>query len=266
MNDLNSRVFFHSDRMILDLLHSQPIPELNNVVEGFENDFYGIALSVEDSLQDYILTYIGNYNELAGISLNIGREIENRDRFTLKFSKIIEQEFPETNQLTVFNTFQQKTKELYETLGVFCVSEYVARIKNASFILPRNKNSIDYIPLIDILNFYRNIFYRDVLVNNTDKQPKVYLMYDKRFDKIKIGNTYNRLQVRRKGVAEKTKRAVDPLIEVISAWEAPKNLEDILHDQYKNKRQRGEWFDLRASDLEKIDQFTSKYEMIDITT
>jgi hypothetical protein len=54
------------------------------------------------------------------------------------------------------------------------------------------------------------------------------------------------------------------MIEVITAWEASKDLETLLHSTYADKRIRGEWFDLRAYDLEEIDKITRNYNMIEI--
>jgi len=263
MDEFESRVWLHSAEEVLNLSRIFLEPELNNVVEGFKKHFYGITLTEQESLESYILTYVGNYNKLEGFYLRTGRHIKDRDIMTLRFSKIIEQTFPENNQLVVFNTFQSKLTELYETFGIICVPEHIANLQNACLFMPTNKSSVDHLLRVNILEFYRSLFKREKLAYDVDGEPKVYLMYDRREDKIKIGETRKKLQTRRKGVAEPTKRAIDPMIEILTAWKAPKNIEDELHAYYEAKRVRGEYFDLRASDLEKIDLHMKEYDMID---
>jgi hypothetical protein len=109
---------------------------------------------------------------------------------------------------------------------------------------------------------YKSFFNREKKVEEKESVSKVYLMYDKREGYVKIGTTKRKLNVRKKGVSEPTLRAKDPMIEVITAWEATDELEKKLHSMYSFKRIRGEWFDLRTTDMKQINHLTLDYSMI----
>lgn len=264
MKDFENRIYFISEETIIDYLNNSKNPELNNVVEGFEKYFYGIILSNQYTLEAYSLVFITNEIELKGIILESGRFLKDRDLLTLKYCKIIEQEFSNLNQLITFNTFQSKITQLFETFGILCIPEKILNLKSASIVLPHHKKEIDHIIRIDIWEIYKSYFSRDEYSPNQYGLEKVYLMYDRRLDRVKIGKTKNLLNKRLKEVSEATKRANNPLIEYLTAWIAPPCLEITLHEKYKSKRVRGEWFDLRAADLEEINLFTKNYPMISI--
>lgn len=111
---------------------------------------------------------------------------------------------------------------------------------------------------------YQSFFIREVKIQDKEGLQKVYLMYDRKVGKVKIGETKKELKIRQKGITEPTLRATDQMVEVITAWEASKELESLLHFTYAHKRVRGEWFDLRAYDLEAIDKMTRSYNMIEV--
>jgi len=241
MNDeFSLRLGYLSYDTIQSIYNKYQILELNNVLEGFKSDFFTISLEKEGDLNNYELIYIGNYEGIRGLTLKSGRKIKDRDIYTFRFAQAIEYEFPEKNALAIFNTFQSQLKLAYENFGILCVPDYIAKLEgSAAFILPNNrKTDVDNILHFDILEFYRTYFNREKFVEDKEGQPKVYLMYDRREDSIKIGETRNKLRVRKKGVAEPT--------------------------AYASKRVRGEWFDLRAIDLQNIDKITQNYNMIDI--
>jgi hypothetical protein len=240
--------------------------ELNNIIDGFESDFYTILLSDDDeNLNEYSLIYIGNDNGIRGLNFKSGRKIKDRDIYTFRFCQAIEAEFPNKNSLVVFNTFQSQLKRVYENFGIICIPEHIAHLKNGLvFLMPNNKKDVDRILQVDFLEFYRSYFNRKNKKQDSNELAKVYLMYDQKEGYFKIGETKNKLKTRRKGVSEATLRATNPMIEIICAWEATKKLETELHANYKSKRKRGEWFDLRAIDLEDINKMTLKYNTIDL--
>jgi len=265
-DDFNSRLSFLSFNAIKSMYDKYKIVELNNVLEGFKSDFFSIALTNEESLEDYTLIYIGGYNKIRGVTLRSGRNIEERDLNTFRFAKVIEDEFPENNSISIFNTFQGKIKEAYESFGILCIPDEIANLgKDMTFILPNKpKYDVDNILEIDAIEFYRSFFERDIKVDDIEGTSKLYLMCDGKNGYIKIGQTTSSLKSRRKGVAEPTLRAKDPMIKIITAWEAPKELERKLHSDYNSKRKRGEWFDLRTFDLKDINEMMLSYKMIEI--
>jgi len=81
------------------------------------------------------------------------------------------------------------------------------------------------------------------------KFTKVYVMIDKNTGYYKIGRSVN--PERR----EKTLQSEKPTIEMLFNHDARVKDEKELHDMFKDKRIRGEWFDLNGSDLTKIREF-----------
>lgn len=266
-DDFNSRISSLPYDLVCSLQNEQRSVELNNVINGFESDFFTIMIYEDDeNLNEYSFIYIGNDKGIRGLTFKSGRKIKDRDIYTFRFCQVIEAEFLNKNSLVVFNTFQSQLKRVYENFGIICIPEHIANLDNElAFLMPnKNKKDVDRILQIDILEMYQSFFNRETRIKDKDNLQKIYLMYDRKVGLVKIGETKNKLKIRRKGVAEPTLRATDPMIEVITAWEASKDLESLLHSNYVDKRIRGEWFDLRAYDLEKIDKITRNYNMIDI--
>lgn len=235
---------------------------LNNVIEGFEKDYLQIGLSDENNLDKYMLIYIGDYGQLKGFTFISGRKMKLRDVLTFRFAKQIEHEFPEINSLVIFNSFQDLIKKVYERCGILCIPKKFIDYKSKIEIFAPQKKDADYILQIDILEFYQSFFERKEKVENEEGKDKIYLMYDRKEDKVKIGKTKRKLEIRKKGVSEPTLRASKQFIEVITAWEAPGKIETGLKSKYNSKRIRGEWFDLRPTEMEEINEFMKSYEMI----
>jgi len=264
-NDFNSRLSFLSYDDILLIYNENKVIDLNNVLEGFESDFFAISTDEKKSVEDYTLTYIGSFNEIKGISLRSGRNIKDRDFSTLRFAKIIESEFPEKNAISVFNLFQRKLKQYYESLGILCIPESIAKMEgHKSFLLSKPKKSVEYLMIINPLKLYKSFFERDTKTPDRVGVSKLYLMLEGENGFIKIGQTKNKLETRRKGVAEPTLKAKEPKIFILCAWIAPKEIEKTLHLKFELKRKRGEWFDLRANDLDEINNTMLAFEMIKI--
>ena len=73
--------------------------------------------------------------------------------------------------------------------------------------------------------------------NSNDKKSfKTYLIKDQRTGLYKIGKSKN------PKLREKTLQGENPLCEIVKTWD--KDIEKYLHDNYKNQRIRGEWFNL----------------------
>lgn len=263
--DFNNRISFLPLDAILKIYHEDKIVDLNNVLEGFKSEFFAITTEKEGSIENYTLIYIGRSNEVKGLSLTSGRSVKDRDLITFHFAKAIGEEFPEKNAISIFNAFQTYLKQIFESHGILCVPEYIAtQNSELTFLLAKPKIGVDYLLLIDPLKFYKSFFERINKVSDIDGISKLYLMLEGEKGYIKIGRTRNKLETRRKGVAEPTLKAKDPKIYILTAWVAPKEIEIKLHSEYKSKRKRGEWFDLRAIDLERINELMLNYEMINI--
>lgn len=239
MQNIKPKIELLSAEQIIELQVYHKIPELNNVIEGFKSKFFGILMLEEMSLQEYSLLYVNGTDNLMGVILHTGRDIKDRDLNTIKYCNLIEKTFSNENQLTIFNTFQNKLMQCYENFGIICVPDYIYNLK-PTLLLTQRKQGVDCLLWLDIFEYYQELFIRNKYISNQSSQSKVYLMYDRRLDMIKIGNTKNQLEIRRKGIAEPTKKAQDPLIEILVAWTAPKDMENHLHLKFDKKRVRGE--------------------------
>lgn len=88
------------------------------------------------------------------------------------------------------------------------------------------------------------------------KATKVYVMIDKNTGFYKIGRSVN------PRIRERTLQSEKPTIEMIFNNDGVINDEKVLHDMFKNKRIRGEWFDLKGSDLAEVREYFNKKENV----
>jgi hypothetical protein len=88
------------------------------------------------------------------------------------------------------------------------------------------------------------------LENEKINEPtKVYVMIDEHTGAYKIGRSKN------PKIREKTLQSEKPFIRLLFAFDGINEHERQLHEMFKEKRIRGEWFDLSYSDIVKIKQF-----------
>ena len=91
---------------------------------------------------------------------------------------------------------------------------------------------------------------KEVDLPNTNKSrgviTKVYVMIDKNTGYYKIGRSVN------PKIRERTLQSEKPTIEMLFNFNARVRDEKDLHNMFKSKRIRGEWFDLSGSDVNKI--------------
>lgn len=85
-----------------------------------------------------------------------------------------------------------------------------------------------------------------------NKLSYVYLMRDTTNGLIKIGYSSNVT------AREKTLQSEKPAIELLNYWVGTREDEKILHRLFKNKRIRGEWFEINNQELTQIKNYFSK--------
>jgi len=91
------------------------------------------------------------------------------------------------------------------------------------------------------------------LQKNTEKSfTKVYVMIDKNTGYYKIGRSIRPLY------REKTLQSEKPTIEMLYNYDARIKDERKLHNIFKDKNVRGEWFNLNGTDLQKIKEYFNK--------
>lgn len=95
-------------------------------------------------------------------------------------------------------------------------------------------------------------FYQRVDTGKSKKPNYVYLMKDHKTGFIKIGRSVN------PRVRERTIRPEVPQLELLFSWQVKAQVETLLHKHFKDKRGRGEWFDLKQDDINSIRQYFRK--------
>lgn len=99
-----------------------------------------------------------------------------------------------------------------------------------------------------ITNLFNKISMNEIVKNHVQKNT--YLLMNNRNGYYKIGRSINILK------REKTLQSEDPDISLISS--TPIDIEFELHQKYKDKHIRGEWFSLNESDVKDIiDRFNT---------
>jgi Meiotically up-regulated gene 113 len=91
----------------------------------------------------------------------------------------------------------------------------------------------------------------DFLVENKPK-TMIYLMLDEHTGLYKIGRSYNAEH------REKTLLSQCPKIKLLFSFLATYPTEKKLHEKFKDKRKRGEWFELSQIDVEYIENFQNE--------
>lgn len=121
--------------------------------------------------------------------------------------------------------WKNKLKQLYESFGIICIPEYLANInRHITFLLSNPKKSIDHLMIIDPIELYKSFFERENKISDEEGIPKLYLMVEGERGYIKIGQTKNKLEIRKKEISEPTLKAKEPKIYLLSAWVAPKEI------------------------------------------
>jgi hypothetical protein len=119
-------------------------------------------------------------------------------------------------------------------------------------ILDCNLNPVKYSePLRVYIDMLLEVDVHKDAKTHCNKFTYVYVMIDKNTGFYKIGRSKN------PETREKTLQSEKPTIELLFHHDARNKDEKILHDLYKEKRVRGEWFDLNGSDILNIKKYFS---------
>ncbi|MBP1222331.1 GIY-YIG nuclease family protein [Flavobacterium sp. 1355] len=246
------------DRKAIYALNEQDNGPINNVISLINEHCYGVHVYTDKEFIEYMIFYIDNKHVLSGLSLELSMKLDSqtRNEYTIEFCKAVNDKFPHSDIIDIFNTIQSQLRGLFEKMGYFTIGNEMSIFegKNGVLVFPRTKGIINF-SLIDKKSLYRWFFDEDEKSVQVDgsKVKKVYLIIDSANNLIKIGQSYH------PKIREKTLHGVSPTWDLITTWIAPVIVERELHDKFKDKRIRGEWFDLNFSDLKIIKECMSKY-------
>jgi hypothetical protein len=249
-----SRFYILDSDDILKLNDNTSQGEINNVVTGLEEIFYSLKV-VEDEINlKYHLIFGINKDNLSGFLLELDTTVKERDELTFMYAVQISLKHKELNTIDIFNAFQRSVRSMFEMYGFFTYNPRELKgMGNNPTMLVKGKRGVIGVLEIKKEEFYKEFFEGCGKDNPIEGNEHVYLMYNKRSNLIKIGQSV------KPSFREKTLQSEEPEILLLCTWEAPKMVERELHSEFRSQRKRGEWFDLSFKDLEKIKNKMSKY-------
>ena len=207
--------------------------------------------------------YIDHKYSLGGLEIELSLKLsfETRNKYTISFCQLINDRYPHADIVDTYNTFQSQLRSGFEKLGYFTIGNEISMLEgmNGIAIAPLSSKGFLRFQTIEKIDIYRWLFdenEKEVLVDD-NKIKKIYLMLDSVNNLIKIGQSYY------PKTREKTLQGVSPKWDLITTWIAPVEEEKKLHKKYKDKRIRGEWFNLGFSDLKEIKEYMNKYRNTD---
>ncbi|WP_164905429.1 GIY-YIG nuclease family protein [Flavobacterium sufflavum] len=224
---------------------------LHNVITRINKYCYGVRLFDDKKGIIVEMFYVSNDKNLEGNIIQLQLDEKNYFHLLMRFTALLADKYKEVNEIIAFNTFQVKLRGLLEKLGFFTTTSLELKPfegKNAVMFSP-SERGIKNVILIDPTDFYRNFFNNIYSIEIIDKCEYVYLMVNNGTGYIKIGTSKNPRH------RERTLHSQEPTIFVIALWCCDKKIEKELHEKFKEKRIRGEWFDLKLRDLKYIEEF-----------
>lgn len=251
---------YELDRETIYKLNERDNGPLNNVLSHLEEFCYGIQIFDDKETIEYEIFYVDYKYDLKGFGLMLSLNLEHtiRIRYITEFCKLLHDEFPRVDVIDAFNTFQRQSRSAFEKFGFFTFGNEISMFEgqNAVGIIPPSYKGHLLFTTINKLEVYRWFFGEDEKYVKIDesKTKKIYLILDSKNNLIKIGQSFN------PKTREKTLQGVSPQWDIITTWIAPTFVEKELHDKFRQKRTRGEWFKLTFSDLKEIKEYMSKYK------
>lgn len=222
-----------------------------NVVSGLNSEAFSTLVWDDTKPKfDYFLVYVTlRNNKLEGFICRLQSHLKTKSELTNIFALFICQRYKKKDLVEVFNTYQNQQRSMFEQLDYWTYDNSLTKIlkgKNATVILKDVKGPL-YIPY---LNSKSSVDEKTIKKSNqitkSKKQNFVYIMLNQRNGFYKIGRSVN------PEYREKTLQAEEPEIDLIKKWPAPKAIEKKLHNKYKKKKVRGEWFELTKDDVNEI--------------
>lgn len=257
INSFEKRIGELTEKDIIEL--SKHDNSIFNVLRDLHKEAFGTYVW-DDSKEnfDYFLTYITKVKgKIQGCILKLQPLIKNRNELTTCLSAYICKRFNRDKPHEVFNAYQDQQKSMFERIGYWTYGNELVKelkVRKGELILPPGHKGILFVPLADepIKEQPSKSDKKEKTKSQTDKKQEihyVYIMLNKQNRYYKIGRSI------KPEYREKTLQGQEPDVEIIEKWIASSEVEKILHRKYKEKRKRGEWFDLTDVDIEEIKIF-----------
>lgn len=212
--------------------------QIGNVVRGLHEECY-IILS-ENNLKTIRFDYINGSNKLTGRGIEI---TFNHNRFydeLLLFCVYISKEFNKNDPLGIYYTFTGHLRTILEQNDYLTILSSELNKYKDGFIMGPQK--IEIIKIIEKRDFFKEIL-KPNHIKVKDNKTYLYLALNEDTNLFKIGYSKNPI------FREKTLQSQEPNIFNIKIWECERKVETKMHRLFREKRVRGEWFNLNIDDL-----------------
>lgn len=259
LRQTEERMFYldHEDIMVLEKTDQG---QINNVIQGLENQVYGVWLDHDNKTNvDFTLFFINGKPELEGYGIKLNSSDKEWMGHLQSFTAFLTTQFNNLDPIDTYNTLILSARTMFEKLGFFTItSQEMDPINHLNpSIMLSNKRGVIFLTFADKIEVLRNLFKsslerKEKILNR--EEDKVYLMYNNANNLTKIGRSKN------PKTREKTLQGEDPKLDIIAYWIAPKEIEKELHKKFSKKRTRGEWFNLTVKDYIDIKKEMSKFE------
>jgi len=242
---------------ILKINKEDPSAGVHNVISNINQHCFGVKiLEGLDGQFEIEMFYITNKKSLKGDIILL--PLKDRDYFDLLlyFCFLLTDWHEDIDAISAFNTFQTKLRSGLEKSGFFTTTSFeLEQFKNQNAVML--STAPKGIIKVDLIN--RTKYYRDFFNNNFKKQilennEYVYLMLNDETGLVKIGYSKNPIY------REQTLHSKEPCVFLIAFWNCEKCIERELHQKFRLKRVRGEWFKLNFRDLREIELLMHMYE------
>lgn len=250
--------FYSLDKEAIFKLNEHDNGPINNVIAHLEKHCYGFIIYENKKPVEYLIYYINRSKDLNGFAFKLSLKLDTQVRvgLTIDFCKFLCKEYPDEDFVETFNTFQNLLRGGFEKIGYFTLGNEINDLPKDSIAFAPYGEGFVLFPTLEKLTVYRWIFDEDPqnIEIDTSKTKKVYLLLDSQNNLIKIGESFY------PNLREKTLQGINPHWDLITTWVAPVSEEKYLHKFFKNKRVRGEWFNLNFNDLQLIKEKMKKYK------
>ncbi|MDN3550503.1 GIY-YIG nuclease family protein [Mucilaginibacter aquaedulcis] len=250
VDDLFYQCCFRLFREDIEAFNAADNGPINNVMAGIDKHCLGVNL--EKDIKGLIVSmfFIDGQKELKGDLIELRIADPNYYGLLLRFCVLIARDYEEIEPVDAFNTYQKKLRGFLEKDGYFTVTNFELEPfagKDAVMFAPTQKGIIK-VEFIDKVIFYRD-FFQNNHQTSSEGSSFVYLMINTDTSCFKIGFSKN------PAYRERTLHSKEPCVHLVAKWPCPNTVEKELHQLYKAKRVRGEWFNLNFKDLTEIEQF-----------
>jgi hypothetical protein len=248
-----SKIFSLSREDIFELEKFDNGP-LNNVITRINKHCYGVSI-IDTEKIIFEMFYVNNENELKGDLIRLTLNEKNYFELLMRFTAMLAEDYEAVDAISAFNTFQTKLRGFLEKLNFFTTTsiEIKPYLGKGGVMMSTAPRGIVNVILVEHKEFYREFFNNNFKIEKKENSEYVYLMVNSYTGYIKIGTSKN------PRYREKTLHSQEPTISLIAQWRCDKKVEKELHEKFKNKRVRGEWFRLQLSDLKEIETSMSNY-------